>query len=200
MAVALLQFQHYEVIMQMILRSSQIQLTLMEVKMNKKTKGIIVVTVVAIFGITTLSFAGWGSGYGHMMGPMMGPGWNQMGGYGYDQGRYPGNLSSEEIAKLDQQRAEFFKATETTRQKLYEDEMALRSELAKENPDTAKASSLQSEISKLQGDLDQKRLDYDIQARKSAPSYGRGYGRYGPMMGNGPMMGYGSGGGGYCSW
>ena len=76
-------------------------------------------------------------------------------------------MSSEEISKLDKQRAEFFKETENTRQKLYEKELALRSELAKENPDTSKASNLQGEISKLQSDLDQKRLDYEIQARKS---------------------------------
>ncbi len=169
--------------------------------MDRKVKGIMILTVLAIFGMTALAFAGWGRGYGHMMGPMMGPGWNQMGGYGYGQEGYSGNLSSEEIAKLDQQRAEFFKATENTRQQLYEKELALRSELAKENPDTAKASSLQGEISKLQADLDQKGLDYELQARKSAPNYDRGYGGYGPMMGNGPMMGYGPNSGGYyCRW
>ena len=157
--------------------------------MNKKAKGIIVLAVVAIFGIATLSFAGWGRGYGHMMGP----GWGHMGGYGYGPGGYSGNLSNEEIEKLDKQRSEYFKATENTRQKLYEKELALRSELAKENPDTSKASNLQGEISKLQSDLDQKRLDHEIKARKTSPNYDRG--RRG---GYGPMMGYGPGGGGYC--
>jgi len=157
--------------------------------MDKKAKAIILITVVAIFGIATLSFAGWGRGYGHMMGP----GWGHMGGYGYGPGGYSGNLSNEEIEKLDKQRSEYFKATENTRQKLYEKELALRSELAKENPDTTKASSLQGEISKLRGDLDQKRLDHEIKARKTSPNYDRG--RRG---GYGPMMGYGPGGGGYC--
>ncbi len=163
--------------------------------MNKKAKRIIVLTVVAIFGITTLAFAGWGRGYGHMMGRGdWGPGYHHRGGYGPGQGGYYSNLSDEEIAKLDQQRSEFFKSTENIRQKLYENELALRSELAMENPDTSKASKLQSDISRLQSDLDQKRLDYEIQARKSVPNYdrdGRGYG---------PMMGYGSRGGGYCNW
>jgi hypothetical protein len=36
--------------------------------MNKEAKRIIVLTVVGIFGITTLAFAGWGCGHGHMMG------------------------------------------------------------------------------------------------------------------------------------
>lgn len=163
--------------------------------MNKKAKRIIVLTVVAIFGITTLAFAGWGRGYGHMMGRGdWGPGYHHRGGYGPGQGGYYSNLSDEEIAKLDQQRSEFFKSTENIRQKLYEKELALRSELAKENPDTSKASSLQNEISKLQSDLDQKRLDYEIQARKSVPNYDRGGRGYGPMMGYGPR------GGGYCMW
>mgnify|MGYP003573852553 FL=1 len=163
--------------------------------MNKKAKRIIVLTVVAIFGITTLAFAGWGRGYGHMMGRGdWGPGYHHMGGYGPGQGGYYSNLSDEEIAKLDQQRSEFFKSTKNIRQKLYEKELALRSELAKENPDTSKASKLQNEISGLQSDLDQKRLDHEIKTRKSVPKYGRSGRGYGPMMGYGPR------GGGYCMW
>ena len=138
--------------------------------------------------------SGWSRdrGYGHMMGhDSWGPGMH--GGYMYDQGGYYGNLSAEEIANLDQQRSEFFKATENTRQKLYEKELALRSELAKEDPDTSKASTLQSDISKLQSNLDQERLNYEVKARKSAPNYNRGSGGYGPMMGYGPR------GGGYCN-
>lgn len=160
--------------------------------MNTQVKGIMVIAVVAIFGITTLAFAGWGRGYGHMMGPnSWGPGMQR--GYGYGQEGYSGNLSANEIAKLDQQHAEFFKATENVRQKLYEKELALRSELAKENPDTGMASKLQGDISKLQSNLDQERLNYEIEARKSAPGYNRSRGGYGPMMGNGY-------GGGYCMW
>ena len=138
---------------------------------------------------------GWGRGrgYGHMMGPGgWGPGMHS--GYGYGQEGYSGNLSADEIAKLDQQRAEYFKATENIRQKLYEKELALRSELAKEDPDTSKASKLQGDISKLQSNLYQKRLNYEIKARESAPGYNRSRGGYGPMMG------YGARGGGYCMW
>ena len=135
---------------------------------------------------------GWsrGQGYGNMMGSNF---WGS-GGHGYSQEGYYGNLSAEEIAKLDQQRSEFFKATEDIRQNLYAKELELRSELAKENPDTSKASKLQSDISKLQSNLDQKRLNYEIKARKSAPSYNRGPGGYGPMMGYGPR------GGRRCMW
>lgn len=163
--------------------------------MKKKAKGIMVLAVVAVFGITTLAFAGWGRGFGHMMGPGgWGPGWHHRGGYGYGNGEYYGNLSAEEITKSDQQRSEYLKATENIRQELYEKELALRSELAKEDPDTSKALKLQSDISKLQSNLDQERLNYEIKARKSAPSYNRG------PEGYGPMMRYGSRCGGYCMW
>jgi zinc resistance-associated protein len=68
----------------------------------------------------------------------------------------------------------------------------LRNELAKDDLDTNKASKLQSEISKLQSNLDQKRLNYEIKARKSVPNYNRGHGGYGMMMS------YGHHGEGYC--
>lgn len=156
--------------------------------MKRNMKSIMILAVLAAFGISTFAFADRSDGYDHMMGSgMMGPSWQQGGGY-------YGNLSADEIAKLDQQRSEFFKATEGIRQQLYEKELALQNELSKDNPDTSKASTLQSEISKLRGELDQMRLDYEMQARKSVPNYNRGYRSHGPMMGHGPR------GGGYCMW
>ena len=158
-------------------------------------------TVLAVFGLATLAVAGWGRGYGHMggygYGPMGGPG---MMGPGWQRGGcYYGNLSPDESAALDKERAAFFEATKGLRQQLYEKNQALQSELAKENPDTGTASKLQSEISTLRNELDQKRLDFEIQARKAAPNFRPGYGGYGPRGGGyGSMMGYGPRGGGYC--
>ena len=46
--------------------------------MKRNTKGIMMLAVLAVFGFSTIALAGWGDGYGHMMGPgMMGPGWQQ---------------------------------------------------------------------------------------------------------------------------
>ena len=164
-------------------------------KTNITGKFLMTLTVVAIIGFGAYAFADGRMGYGHMMGPDgWGPGWHHRGEYGSGQEGYYGDFSADETAKLDQQRSEFLKATENIRQKLYEKELALRSELAKEDPDTSKASKLQGEISKLQGELDQQRLDYEIQARKKVPNYNRDYERHGPMMG------YGFRGGGNCMW
>jgi zinc resistance-associated protein len=160
---------------------------------------LIITGLVLLISITAIpAFAhdsGWsrGEGYGHMMGSdSWGPGMHR--GYMNDRGVNCGNLSADEMAKLDKQHIEFLKETENIRQKLYQKELALRSELAKQNPDTGEASRLQSTISNLQGDLDQRRLAYEIKVRKSAPNVNRGSGDYGPMMG------YGSRGGEYCRW
>jgi zinc resistance-associated protein len=167
--------------------------------MKRNTTIVTTLTVMAVFGLATLALAGWGRGYGHMMGygygPMGGPG---MMGPGWHRGYY-GNVSPEESAALEKQRTAFFEATRDIRQQLYEKDLALQSELAQDAPDTGKAAQLQSEISDLRSELDQKRLAFEIQARKSSPDFRRGDGGgYGPRGGYGPMMGYGPRGGGYC--
>jgi zinc resistance-associated protein len=161
--------------------------------MRGNLKGIMIATIIGIFGLASLSFAGWNNGCGYGKGDGgCGMGRYHRGGDSCGTMGCFGNLSDEEVAKLDQQRSEFFKATEETRAQLYQKKLALRSELAKKNPDTGKASGLQQEISKLRGELDQKRLDFEIQARKSSPNYDRAY------RGHGRMMGSGYGGRGCC--
>lgn len=152
--------------------------------MKNNMKRISILAVLAVFGLSALAFAGWGNGSGHMMGS----GWHRGGGY-------DGDLSNEQVAELERQRAEFFRATVDVRQELKAKALALESELAKEEPDVSRAKALQKEISELRADLDQKRLEYDIQAGKSA----RGWG-HGSMMGYGygPEMGYGHHGRGNC--
>ena len=163
---------------------------------SKTGKIFMVLAIVAVLAIAATSFAGWGRGhwgYDHHMGSGYGMqrGWGQ-GPRGYGGQGYQGDLSDEEIAKLDEERQAFFEATSDLREKRYQKELELRSELAKAEPDAAKASGLQKEISELQAQLDQKRIDHMVEMRKVAPNAGRGY------MRGGPMMGYGPRGGGYC--
>lgn len=162
------------------------------------TKLIVVLAVIATVGFVASAFAGWGAGgYGHRGGGWHHMGWGGSGdGYGYNQ-----NLTDEQQKALDQERQAFLNATESIRQDLYAKNLELRSELAKDNPDVQQSSALQKEISKLESGLDQKQLDFMLNARKVAPDAGRGYmmGGRGGMMGYGP--GYGSGAGrrgGYC--
>ena len=166
---------------------------------------IITIVSVAIIGLGVNAFAHRGMGWG---------GWGHHGSGMYGQDRYgteyDNQLSKEDYKKFEQKREAFFKETQDIRTNLLEKERELQSELAKSEPDAAKASRLQKEISKLQSQFDQKRIDHMVEMRKLNPNSGRGYRSGGPMMGygsngdgrgyrsGGPMMGYGSYGGGGC--
>lgn len=170
---------------------------------SKTAKVMMVLVIAAVLGIGVTSFAGWGRGPwggGYHMGPYrMGPGYGMMLPDGrYDGTGYQGNLSDEEIAKLEKERLDFYKATEDLREALYQKELELRSELAKPEPDAQKATALQKEISSLESQLDQKRLEQSIKMRKDFPEFGsRGYGYGSRGMGRG-MYGGGGYGPGFC--
>ena len=154
------------------------------------------VAVVATLVLASYALADWGRGWGHMgYGPhhrgMMG----YYGDYGPDRGGYgprgdfPAyDMSREQAEQIEKQREAFFTETEPLRERLYEKQTALRSELTRENPDMGKASELQKEISELQGQFDQKRLEHQMEMRKILPDTGRGF----ASRGMGPR-GYGGG-------
>jgi len=153
-------------------------------KMNNFAKAVTVVAIAGIVGFAATSFAGWGRGGGNCQG--QGSGWGQR---GVAPSGYQGNLSDEQITRLDKERQAFFVETRNLRENLYQKELELRSELAKEDPDAQKAAGLQAEISDLTAQLDQKRIDQRLKMQKENPEFfaGRGYG-----MGRG----YGQGSGG----
>jgi hypothetical protein len=106
-------------------------------------------------------------------------------GYGphmgyYDYGRNSG-LSESEIEKIEKARDDFFKSTEKTREAIYKNRLELRNELSKADPDTGKLKSIQKKLSKLEAELDQATLDYEVKVNKIAPNArggfaGRGFG------------------------
>ena len=177
-------------------------------------KSFLILSAIGLLGFTAPASADWGMGYGHHLGwgqhPMYGM---HHGGYGEPGFGYWRNLSEEDVQKLEEERFEFLEATKDLRSKMYQKSLELRSELAKENPDTKKAVGLQTEISKFKAEFDQKRLNHFLKMRKISPDMGRGFGGGYGMMGSwgrggygmmGPgMMGYsmmsqGGYGGGYC--
>ncbi|MGD8521432.1 MAG: periplasmic heavy metal sensor [Desulfobacterales bacterium] len=157
--------------------------------MKNLSKVIIVVAIIGIVGYAATSFAGGGRGWGggYCGGP--GSGWAQR---GYAGPEYQGNLSDEEIAKLNEERQAFFEETSELRANLYQKKLALRAELAKKDPDVKKAVDLQKEISELKGQLDLKRVEQHIKMKKENPEYfsGRGYGYGGQGMGRGMDRGF----------
>ena len=163
--------------------------------MKNLTKAIIVLTVIGVVGFAATSFAGWGRGGGGGYCRGQGSGWAQR---GFGRAGYQGNLSDAEIDKLNNERQAFFEDTRELRENLYQKELELRSEMAKQEPDAKKAVSLQKEISQLQGQLDQKRVEHRIKMQKENPEVfaGRGFGQgrgYGKGRGYGMGPGYGMG-------
>ena len=145
-------------------------------------------------GAVSIPVMAWGPGWGrghHMMGyPGTGP----------ERGRSDyGNLTSEQKSRLDTLDREFYDETRDLRDQIWSKSRDLDVALNIPGPDLEKAKALQSEISDLYAKLDEKILDYELEARKIAPDqrlgygYGHGYGHhmgpYGRGMGDGP---------GYC--
>ena len=151
--------------------------------MNNFAKTVTVLAIAGIVGFAATSFAGWGrGGGGNCQG--QGSGWGQR---GVAPSGYQDNLSDEKITRLDKERQAFFEETRNLRGNLYQKELELRSELAKEDPDAQKAAGLQAEISDLTAQLDQKRIDQRLKMQKENPEFfaGRGYGKGGGGMGRG---------------
>lgn len=168
-----------------------------------RTMFIVAAVLTLVAGGLAMAHDGWGGprgGYGgHMMGyggHMMGPvcGGHMMGygpmmgpGYGSGYGGY-GDLSQEEYEKLEAARDKFFDETRELRRQLDEKRYDIQKELAKENPDRDKITALQSDVSKLRSEFDEKALDHRLEVRDIVPESARG--------GRGYARGYG--GGGYC--
>ena len=138
-----------------------------------KSTPLLVATLLVLTGIADTAIAGRGMGYG------------QRGGYS----GYIGDLSEDDIKAIDKERRAFFEATRDLRQDMYRKELELQTELAQKNPDAKKAAALQEDISKLESEFDQKRLDHMMKMRKIVPEAGMmGPGMMGPrMMGPGMM-------------
>ena len=150
----------------------------------------LVITLAIGLLITTLAIPVFARGRGWGRGGHMGGFWG--GGPGscgqYDRGY--GSQNPEERTRQDQRGEEFYSDTAKLRSQIQSKSTELDAVLNSPNSDPEKAKSLQKDISQLQAKMDEKRLNYELEARKNAPqgSYGggydRGYGRgYGPGMG-----------------
>ena len=150
--------------------------------MKSFAKVVTVLAIAGIVGFAATSFAGWGRGGGNCGG--QGSGWGQR---GVAPSGYQGNLSEDQITRLDKERQAFFEETRNLRGNLYQKELELRSELAKAGPDAQKAGDLQAEVSNLTAQLHQKRIAHRIKMKKENPEFfaGRGYGKGGRGMGRG---------------
>ncbi len=123
-----------------------------------------------------------GKNYNESQGKEYGPG-------GYCS-RYASSLSEEDLGKANAERRAFFEATRELRQQVYQKDLELRAELAKQSPDAQKAAGIQKEISDLRAEMDQKHLEHRLRMKAINPELGMGYGHQG-CKGAGKVKGQG---------
>lgn len=134
---------------------------------------------------------GWGWGH-HMMGF-----WDRDQRYGHMYDREYGNMTEAERAKWEELDRTYYEETEGIRTQIMNKSGELDALLDSQNPDLERAKALQKEISDLRAALDQKELNYELEARNIAPEKrlwsGDGRGHHREYWGRGSGMGYGPG-------
>ena len=108
-----------------------------------------------------------------------------------------GDLTDNQKAELEKLHQQYVDDTAKMREEIWNKSAELDTLLNSSNPDPKKAKDLQREISDLKTKMSDKRLDFELKARKIAPNarsgrgYGKGYGRgYGHGHGGGYHHGY----------
>ena len=163
--------------------------------MDKYSKTITsLVTVILLLASGTSVFANRDKGYGYQ-GTMHHGQERHHRGYGGPGNGMFGDLSEDQILKLNEERIAFREATKDLRQQIYQKKLELASEVAKAKPDVAAAAALQKEISDFLAQLAQRHLEHFLRVQKINPDAGRGgpmgFGMMGHQMMNHDMMGPG---------
>ena len=164
-------------------------------KLSFKRCKLFLIAAVLSLVMTAGASADMGRGYGQRGRMHHGGGWHHD-GYGHHGWGAFNDLSEEDRKKLEEERKAFFEETEELRREVYQKFLELASEMAKKNPDPAKAAAIQKTISDSQARLAQKRLDHLFRVRKINPDLAMGFGggHMGFGMMHGTMMGYGGSG------
>jgi zinc resistance-associated protein len=152
-----------------------------------------IIAVALLAGAVALPAFAWAHGWGrgqYMMGHWgSGPGYC----YGYERGY--GAIPEEQQSTLQELDNKFYEETATLRNEIRMKSSELNGLLNSSTPDLEKVKALQKELNNLRAQMDEKRLNYELEVRKVLPerrfggSYGMGYGY--PMGGYSPHMGYG---------
>jgi hypothetical protein len=158
------------------------------VKKGMVKTGLIMAMVVLMAGFSTTAFA-W-AGMGGHGGCLMAKG----GSDGCPMANMTG-LSPEDVKKLEDERAAFFNETGDLRQKLTEKQDELKLEFSNKEVDVEKAKAVQKEISDLEAQFDQKRIEHMVRMKTLVPDFTPGCLGHGCKggMGGGKGMGKGEG-------
>lgn len=169
--------------------------------MRKVVTTLGVVLLVGALAVPVLAFGpGWGRGYG------VGEGWGGGPGSCWRSGGTGSEATADQKARLDELDKKFYEETAALRESLAVKTAEMDVVFASANPDAEKAKAIQKELNGLRSQMADKRLAYELEARKITGSdryagkIGRGPGFGRGMRGNGPGPGPGAGPGcGGCS-
>jgi len=154
--------------------------------MRKAIMTLSVVLLVGALAIPVFAFGpGWGRGFN------AGEGWGGGPGACWRYGNPGGEPTSDQKAKLDELDKKFYEETASLRESLAVKSAEMDVVLAASNPDVEKAKGIQKELNNLRGQMAEKRLEYDLEARKIT-----GSDRYAGKIGRGPAFGRGMRGSG----
>ena len=157
-------------------------------------KSIIIISSLLMVALVAGSVLAWGPGRG--MG--MGMGFNQ------DCPRYGGqnawaDLSQDQRDQLSALRQKFIDETYELRSAKFQKQQEIRMLMETSNPDRAKLDRLSQEITDLQKQVRDKRIDFQLSAKKISPElgmgagFGQGHGRWSKRGGQGNWQGQGNG-------
>ncbi len=148
-------------------------------KRNNFTRVLGIVTIVGVLGLGTYAVADGNGRYGKGKGNCV-------------ENRVDG-LGEAVSGQAATERSAFFKATGDLRREIFQKHLELQSEMAKKNPDAARAGSIQKEISELDVRFGRERLEHRLRMKAIHPELGSGYG-----MRQGSSGHHQNGGGRYC--
>lgn len=158
--------------------------------MRRVTKLFVVAVLVGALAVPVVAWShGWGRGH-HMMGPR---GSAPEYCWGYERGY--GDVTKEQRNQLEELDRKFYDETTNLRNEIWAKSTELDSLLRSPDPDPEKVKAFQRELSDLRAKVDEKRLTYELEARKILPElrsserYGMGYGHH--MGGYGYHRDYG---------
>ena len=126
------------------------------------TKMLVIGVAVMMMGVSANAIAGMGRG--------------GMGGGGM-WGINSSNLTDAQISQLESEQKAFMESTQGLRQQLKEKNRSLRFEQSKKAPDTAKITSLQTNVTALRSEFDQKRQAHLSAMKQIDPNFTEGRGR-----------------------
>ncbi len=131
-------------------------------KTNRFLKTILILSLLCVFSFYVNSFAGMSRGPDTMSGSK-----------GHGHFKHIKGVSEEEREQIMVEKRAFHEATENIRQDIFEKKMELLGVLAQKDMNIDRARKLQADISSLQGDIDQKKIDHYINIKQISPNAAR---------------------------